>query len=244
MSTADSPLADAESPDLIDAMRLSLVSGVGPKIRQALLERFGSPAAVFAASLSELREVDGVGPKLAHQIREACDNIDVTAELAICREHGIDIVADTCDAYPRALREIHDPPAILFVQGKLLPHDALAVAIVGTRHATSYGKEQAERLASSLARAGLVIVSGLARGVDAAAHRGALEAGGRTLAVLGGGILELYPPEHKELAFDIARSGAVLSVLPPRTQPLSGCFPLRNRLISGLSLGSATPGYK
>ena len=140
-------------------------------------------------------------------------------------------------SYPRLLNEIDDPPGILFSLGDIQSSDALAMAIVGTRHATHYGLRQAERLATGLARSGLTIVSGLARGIDAAAHRGALSAGGRTLAVLGSGILNLYPPEHAELAGQIARQGALISEAPPRRAPFSGAFPQRNRLISGLSLG-------
>ncbi len=117
------------------------------------------------------------------------------------------------------------------------PNDALSMAIVGARHASRYGLRQAERLASGLARAGLTVISGLARGIDGAAHRGALDAGGRTLAVLGSGVLSIYPPEHQELAADVARQGAVLSEAPPRAAPLSGSFPQRNRIITGMSLG-------
>ena len=181
---------------LAASLRLSLVPGVGPMTHKALLERFGSATAVLAAPPSQLREVPGVGVKLAHKIVAANEEIDAERELQLCREHGVAILADTDPAYPRLLREIHNPPAFLFVHGELKPEDALSVAIVGTRHATSYGRQQAERLAGGLARAGLTIVSGLARGIDAAAHRGALQAGGRTLAVLGSGVLNVYPPEH------------------------------------------------
>jgi DNA processing protein len=136
------------------------------------------------------------------------------------------------------LRQIHDPPGVLFRRGTSLPQDEMAIAIVGTRHATRYGLAQAERLAASLARTGFTVVSGLARGVDAAAHRGALAAGGRTIAVLASGLLSVYPPEHDELATEVAVSGYLLSEAPPRMIPLSGAFPQRNRIISGLSLGT------
>jgi DNA processing protein len=136
------------------------------------------------------------------------------------------------------LDRIDDPPSVLFLRGEILPQDALAIAIVGTRHATKYGLDQAKRLAGSLARAGFTIVSGLARGIDAAAHRGALKAGGRTLAVLGSGVLNIYPPEHEQLAEEVAASGCVISESPPLFKPLSGSFPQRNRIISGLSLGT------
>ncbi len=219
------------------AVRLSLVVGVGPRIRRTLLERFGSAQAVFAAAPGELREVKGIGTTLLRRILDAEREIDVEAELALCRKHEICVALETDADYPRMLREIHDPPGVLFVRGELKPADALAVAIVGTRHGTQYGLRQAERLGASLARAGFTVVSGLARGIDAAAHRGALAAGGRTLAVLAGGVLNVYPPEHASLAAEAARQGAVLSEAPPLFQPLAGGFPQRNRLISGLSLG-------
>ena len=234
---SDNPPTEPSRDDLVDSLRLSLISGVGPRIRQALLERFGSARAALAAAPSELREVYGVGPKLMHKIAGADHEIDVEAEIALCREHGIDILTEAHAAYPRILREIHDPPGVLFVRGTLKPNDALAVGIVGTRHGTQYGLRQAERLAGGLARAGLTIVSGLARGIDAAAHRGALAAGGRTIAVLAGGVMNIYPPEHDKLAEEVAAHGALLSESPPHSEPLAGTFPQRNRLISGLSLG-------
>jgi DNA processing protein len=228
---------DALHDTLVDALRLCLISGVGPRTRKALLERFGTARAALTAAPSELRGVFGVGPKLVQKIAGADEEIDVEAEIALCREHGIDILTETSDAYPRSLREIHDPPGVLFVRGQLKPNDALAVGIVGTRHGTQYGLRQAERLAGGLARAGLTIVSGLARGIDAAAHRGALAAGGRTIAVLASGVMNIYPPEHDRLADEIAQSGALVSESPPHAQPLGGAFPQRNRIISGMSLG-------
>jgi DNA processing protein len=223
--------------DLADELRLTLVDGVGPRIRMALLERFGSSAAVLAAPPSELRTVPGVGPKLAPRIAAARDEIDAAGELALCREHGIALLSERDDAYPRLLKEIPDPPGILFARGEILPQDALAVAIVGTRHASPYGLKMADQLAQSLARAGLTIVSGLARGIDAAAHRGALAAGGRTIAVLASGLLVIYPPEHEQLAREIAGRGALVSESAPRTCPIGGAFPQRNRIISGMCLG-------
>lgn len=226
-------------PARLAALRLSLISGVGPIIRQALLERFVTSEAVLAASEAELREVRGVGSKLAASIQAATREVDAEEELAYCAAEQIQVLLTTDENYPPRLRDIHDPPGVLFVQGNLLPADELALAIVGTRHATSYGTQQAERLAGALARAGYTVVSGLARGIDAAAHRGALAAGGRTIAVLGSGISNLYPPEHKGLAAEIvAGRGAVISENPPRMPPLASSFPQRNRIISGLSLGS------
>lgn len=220
-----------------DALRLSLVSGIGPRLRKALLQEFGTASAVLGAAPSDLRRVAGIGAELTRRIAVAAEEIDVQAEIDLCAANNVQILADDDPTYPRMLREIHDPPGILFLRGEILPADAIAVAIVGSRHATHYGLAQAERLAGSLARAGITVVSGLARGIDGAAHRGALAAGGRTLAVLGSGVLNLYPPEHAELAHDVSRSGAVMSESPPRSPPLSGAFPQRNRIISGLSLG-------
>ena len=224
--------------ELIDSVRLSLISGVGPLLRKALLERFTTPAAVLAASKDELQIVDGIGPKIAARIVAARDEIDAEAELRIAAENGIDVLTEADASYPRPLRQIHDPPGVLFRRGQPQPQDEMAVAIVGTRHATRYGLAQAERLAASLARTGFTVVSGLARGIDAAAHRGALDAGGRTIAVLASGLLEIYPPEHVKLADEVAASGYLLSEAPPRMVPISGAFPQRNRIISGLSVGT------
>jgi DNA processing protein len=224
--------------DLVDNLRLSLVSGVGPLLRMALLERFGTAAAVLSASSDELQCVDGIGPKTAARIVAAKDEIDAEAELRLAAEHSIDVLTEADAAYPRPLRQIHDPPGVLFRRGQAVPQDELAVAIVGTRHATRYGLAQAERLAASLARTGFTVISGLARGIDAAAHRGAISAGGRTIAVLASGLLEIYPPEHEQLADEVAANGYLLSESPPRMIPLSGAFPQRNRIISGLSVGT------
>ena len=241
MAELENPAAQSADQDMLDMLRLSLISGVGPRTRMALLERFGSPAAVLAAAPSELRAVKGVGSTLLGKILKSGvktdHEIDAQGVVDFCRQRGIDILTETSADYPRALREIHDPPGVLFVRGAIKPQDALAVGMVGTRHATQYGLRQAERLAGSLARAGLTIISGLARGIDAAAHRGALAAGGRTIAVLASGVANIYPPEHAQLADEIAAQGALISEAPPYAEPLSGTFPQRNRLISGLSLG-------
>jgi DNA processing protein len=231
------PTAISCDDELGSQLRLSLVSGVGPRLRKALLARFETAANVFAAAPADLRAVPGIGAELTRRIAVAREEIDVAEEMRLCAAGGIAIVSESDAVYPRALREIHDPPGILFMRGDLRPCDALAIAIVGSRHATRYGIEQAERLAASLSRAGLTVVSGLARGIDAAAHRGALAAGGRTLAVLGSGLSNIYPPEHEELAGEVAAHGALLSEAPPRSPPLSGAFPQRNRIITGLSLG-------
>jgi DNA processing protein len=229
--------ATTSSDYLLPALQLALIPGVGPRLRRALLTQFETPEAVLTAAPSELRKVPGIGGKLSQVIARANETIDPSAEIELCRRHDIQILAEAYEPYPRVLRDLPDPPAVLFMQGQLLPQDAMAVAIVGSRHATQYGLAQAERLAGSLARAGLTIVSGLARGIDGAAHRGAMAAGGRTIAVLGSGLLNIYPPEHRELAREVAEHGAVISESPPQAQPLAGVFPQRNRIISGLSLG-------
>ena len=223
--------------ELLDAVRLALVSGVGPRTWQTLIERFGTPRAVLDAPPSMLREVSGIGPKLSQAIAAARESVDAEEEIAHCAANGVEILTRASPAYPAPLATIPDPPAVLFVQGTIAPSDSLAVAIVGSRHGTHYGVSQAEKLAGALARAGLTIVSGLARGIDAAAHRGALAAGGRTLAVLGSGVLNIYPPEHVELARQVRNRGALISESPPRAAPLSGAFPQRNRILSGLAMG-------
>lgn len=224
--------------ELVDSVRLSMVSGVGPLLRKALIDRFGSPTAVLAADADELQRVDGIGPKIAARIARAQDEIDVEGALQLAADHDIEVLTDADTSYPRPLREIHDPPGVLFRRGTAHPQDGMAIAVVGTRHATRYGLAQAERLGASLARTGFTVVSGLARGIDAAAHRGAMEAGGRTIAVLASGVLNIYPPEHARLADEVAAQGCLLSEAPPRMVPISGAFPQRNRIISGLSLGT------
>jgi DNA processing protein len=216
---------------------LAMTPGLGPRLREALLERFGSVRAVLAASPSELREVAGIGPKLCANLLAARQTVQPQELLRQWRGRQVQVLAVWHPDYPATLRSIPDPPSLLFVRGALRPTDGLAIAIVGTRHATPYGVAQAQRLASGLARAGFTIVSGLARGIDAAAHQGALSAGGRTLAVLGSGVCCVYPPEHHTLAEQVVQHGALLSESPPEAPPVPGIFPARNRIITGLSLG-------
>lgn len=228
----------AEQDNLRNQLLLTLISGVGPLSRRRLLDQFGSPERILNASASELQSVQGVGPKLAQRIAAARNEIDVDAQITLARDNHVDILLESSDDYPPLLAEIHDPPGVLFARGKLLPADRLAVGIVGTRHATRYGIEQATKLATSLAQAGVTVVSGMARGIDTAAHKAALAAGGRTIAVLASGVLKPYPPENANLAAQIAEQGCVMSEAAPTMPPMSGMFPQRNRIISGLSLGS------
>lgn len=225
------------SEELLDWMRLHLTPGIGPRIMELLLERFGNPREVLAASGAALLDVKEVGPKLSAAITRSRSSSDAEEELALAAELGVTLRVRDTDSYPTGLREIADPPAILYVKGTYEPRDELAIAIVGSRQCSIYGKQQAEKLASSLARAGITIISGLARGIDACAHRGALKAGGRTIAVCATGLSEVYPPEHAGLAEEIRQAGCLISESPLRRSTMKGIFPQRNRLISGLSLG-------
>lgn len=234
--TAASP-SDSAWEELAPWLMLSMIPGVGPLLRKELLDRFGSAERVLEAAPSELREVPRLGPKLSRAITTAQETIDVQSEIQRCQEHGISLVAQWQSDFPAPLTEIPDPPAVLYMRGNRLPQDDLAVAIVGTRHATPYGRQQASRLASSLARAGITIVSGLARGIDSEAHQATLDAGGRTVAVLGSGLLNVYPPENKELAERVVQNGALISEFATQAKPLRGSFPRRNRIVTGLCQG-------
>lgn len=213
-----------------------MVPGVGPRTQRNLLDRFGSPDAVLNASAGDLSTVSGVGPKLIRAITDARLDDRAPGEINEAEENRIDIITQDHGDYPRPLMELPDSPLLLYRRGATYERDELAVAIVGSRNCTLYGRQQAEKIASALARAGITIISGLARGIDAAAHQGAIKAGGRTIAVLGSGLLNIYPPEHKELAADVAGSGAVISEFPLHQRPSRGLFPQRNRIISGMSL--------
>jgi DNA processing protein len=226
---------DALSPEVRDLLALKLVPGIGPRLTAALLERFGSAGGVLAASVSELASVPHVGDKLAGAICRALHDGNVEAEVERLAAHEVRLLALGSPEYPPSLAEIHDPPPLVYLRGALKPEDARAVALVGSRQCTAYGRRVAERLAAGLVRAGYTVVSGLARGIDGVAHRAALEGGGRTLAVLAGGLARVYPPEHKDLARQVAAAGAVLSESSMEMEPMAGLFPARNRLISGLS---------
>ena len=231
--------------DIRDLICLTMVPGVGPQTCRALLDHFKTAGRVLDASMTSLKAVDGVGPKIAERIKGARREFDPEPELDLCRDREVRPIARGMPDYPTMLREIPDPPSLLYVQGSFAERDAMAVAVVGSRHCTPYGLRVAEKLGASLARVGLTVVSGLARGIDAAAHRGALRAGGRTIAVLANGLAQIYPPEHEGLAREVAGAGAIVSESPMRQEPLAGLFPQRNRIISGLSLGvvvvEATP---
>lgn len=202
----------------------------------ALLERFGQPDRIFAATMEEFLEVEGVTAADWTKLQEA-KGLSLDDDLQALQDHGARLVTIGDPQYPPRLKEIYDPPPMLWVRGSLSSRDDLAVAIVGTRKCSTYGRTQTERLAADLARRGFTIVSGLAVGIDGAAHRGALDAGGRSIGVMACGIDVDYPREHRELRDRLAESGAVMTELPPGTKPTRERFPQRNRLVSGLSLG-------
>jgi DNA processing protein len=210
---------------------------LGPRLTAALLERFGSAAAIRDASAQQLGDVPHIGPNLAQNFHRALRAVDIAAEEELIARHGVRLVPLRTAAYPAPLTTIPDPPALLYLRGTLEARDANAVALVGSRQCTSYGRRVAERLAAGLVQKGFTVVSGLARGIDGAAHRGALQAGGRTLAVLAGGLAKIYPPEHADLAHEIEQHGALLSEAAMTMEPMAGMFPARNRLISGLCRG-------
>jgi DNA processing protein len=213
------------------------VKGIGPARLRRLLARFGTLEAAWKAEEMEL-VMSGLDQKSLEALGAARRAIDPDAELEALARSGIGALTWVDPDYPRLLRQIADPPPALYVKGDLREADAWAVAIVGTRRASVYGREVAEMLASDFARSQVTVVSGLARGIDAAAHQAALSAGGRTVAVLGSGVDVVYPAEHRQLAHAIAAQGALVSDYPPGTQPEAVNFPPRNRIISGLSLGT------
>lgn len=220
-----------------DMLALVLVSGVGPAIIRSLLNQFGTASAAVRAGESRLKAVDNIGPRLAEKIARAMDNPEIDREMQLCRDHGVNMMLQSDDDFPESLRELPDCPAMLFVKGRIEPIDRLAIGVVGSRRSTQYGRRMADKLSTSLGRAGMTVISGLARGIDEAAHRGALNAGGRTLAVLANGLAQIYPPEMEPLANDIIKHGALISEMPMGHPPLAELFIRRNRIISGLSLG-------
>lgn len=226
------------SPDIEKWLKLSAADGVGPVTFGKLLSYFGSPEKALGASVSELTKVEGIGSHTAQGIAASRDKANVAAELELAEKLGVWIVHLQDVRYPALLKQIYDPPPVLYVKGTLTESDNLGVAIVGARRCSLYGSEQSSRFAHILAAAGFTICSGMALGIDTAAHQGALAAGGRTIAVQGCGLAEVYPPENRKLFETIAESGACISELPLSYQSLPENFPPRNRIIAGLSLGT------
>ncbi|MGE0430770.1 MAG: DNA-processing protein DprA [Planctomycetota bacterium] len=225
--------------DPLPWIRLNLVPGVGPILAARLLEAFdNNPAAIFAANQTAMRRVKGIGAAIADELINREHARRAEAELDEATQHGIHIVTLADESYPPGLRAINDPPVVLYVRGELKPDDALAVGIVGTRHPNYYGRDQSHRFAELLARAGFTIVSGFAAGIDTAAHRGAIAAHGRTVAVLGSGLLDIYPAENAGMVPEVEAAGALITEYSLHTAPSTGTFPRRNRIIAGMSLGT------
>lgn len=214
---------------------LTLVPGVGPGRIRALLARFGSAQAALSASVVALMQVSGIGAQTARRIAAFDEWGAVDAQFEQAERVGALLISAWDERFPSLLRQIYDPPALLWVRGTLKSEDIKAVAIVGTRRPTDYGLRTARQFAAALAREGVTVISGLAYGIDAAAHRGALEVGARTLAVLGSGVDRIYPSRHERLARAIIGQGALLSEFPLGAAPDAPNFPRRNRLISGLA---------
>jgi DNA processing protein len=213
----------------------SLVKGIGAVRFQALLDYFGDPQIAWGAPSKALREA-GLSEKVIENLVQLRSSLDLNKVMHDLETKGISILLSSDVEYPKRLKEIDQPPPVLYKCGELLPEDEWAVAVVGTRRVTAYGRQVAEDVAGSLASQGITVISGLARGVDSISHQAALNAGGRTISVLGSGLDRIYPPENRQLAEKIIANGALLSDYPPGTPPEASNFPPRNRLISGLSL--------
>lgn len=213
----------------------NLIKGIGAVRMQALLKHFGDLEVAWKAAPIDLARA-GLGLKLIERIAQARQNVDLEKLWAKIEAQGIQILTWEDEAYPQRLKEIDQPPPVLYVRGDYLPDDLFAVAIVGTRRVTAYGRQITEELAAFLAANGITVISGLARGVDAVAHQTALKSGGRTIGVLGSGVDKIYPPEHRAMAEKMMEQGAILSDYAPGTPPDASNFPPRNRIISGLSL--------
>ncbi|MFB3886141.1 MAG: DNA-processing protein DprA [Thermodesulfobacteriota bacterium] len=218
-------------------LALNLIPGIGSTLMRRLLDRFKTPEAVFLSPIKELLRVEGLGEKVAEAVRKGPLEKEVKKELYLLKKIGGTIITFKDEKYPERLRDIYDPPALLYMRGELRKEDQLAVSIVGSRKTTPYGRWFTERVSQELARHGVTIVSGMARGIDSFAHRGAISGGGRTIAVLGCGVDVIYPSENRDLFAKIIDHGAVLSEFPLGSPPEAGHFPRRNRIISGLSIG-------
>ena len=220
-----------------DWLALSFIDGVGRVSYLNLIKKFGSPEKVFAASAQQLEVRGGLKPKVIREIKTFSQTSLVKNELKLMHTHGVSLVTCLDDNYPSHLLTIYDPPPFLYVKGDLKKEDEIAVAVVGSRFASHYGKLVTERICQDMALKGVTVVSGIARGIDTSAHRGALSVQGRTIAVLGCGIDVNYPVENRKLREEITSNGALVSEFRMSTPPASSHFPVRNRIISGLSLG-------
>jgi DNA processing protein len=215
----------------------NLIKGIGAVRLQALLNHFGDLSLAWHASASELEQA-GLSPKIINNLQQIRQQVDLPRILGQIDDRGFQVLTWQNETYPARLKEINQPPPVLYLRGSYELEDAWAVAVVGTRHITAYGRQVTEEIASFLGNHGITVISGLARGVDAVAHTAALDAGGRTLAILGSGVDKIYPPENSRLAERMCEAGGLLSDYPLGTPPESSNFPPRNRIISGLSLAT------
>lgn len=217
---------------------LNQLPRVGPVRVRKLLEVFDSPEAILSATEQQIRRVNGFGAELAAWVTKWEEHTDLIREERRIKDLGVSVLIQDDDRYPASLKEIYDPPLVLYVWGELKPQDRIAIGVVGSRRATMYGLNCAKKLSFQLAGAGITVLSGLARGIDTAAHEGAIAAKGRTVAVIGSGLAKLYPPENQSLAEKIADgNGAVVSEFPIDLPPDKQTFPMRNRIVSGWSSG-------
>lgn len=219
------------------ALALSQLSGIGNVTYKRLIGHFGSAREIFEAGERRLGEIPWIGKEKIKAIVSFNGWESIREKIKEVEEKGAAILSLEDEGYPERLKKIHDAPPVLYIKGSFTEKDQFSIAVVGSRHASSYGSISAEKIASGLAEKGITVVSGMARGIDSKAHRAAITAGGRTIAVLGSGIDVIYPPEGRNLYEDIVKQGIVISEFPPGTRPEPSNFPRRNRIISGLSVG-------
>lgn len=226
------------SNETISLIHLNLIQGVGVKTVQFLIKVFGSAEIALKATPEELRKLERLPPAICERLIRKQVGCPLARELELIDQYGCQIVTLYDAAYPPLLKEIDTPPLLLYVRGELKPEDALSISLVGSRQAKDYGRRVSYQLSYQLAQRGVTVISGFAKGIDTCAHRGALEAGGRTIAVMGNGLSLIYPAENRELAEKIVESGALISEFPMGMKPIADNFPRRNRVISGLTLGT------
>ena len=226
------------SNETISLIHLNLIQGVGLKTVQVLHDVFGGTERALQATPDELRKIDRLSPTVCDLLIQKPVLYPIERELELIHKYGCQVLTLYDAAYPPRLKEIDTPPFVLYVKGKLTPEDALSISLVGSRNAKDYGRKVSYRLSYQLAQRGVTVISGLARGIDTSAHRGALEAGGRTIAVMGNGLSVVYPATNSNLAEKIEASGALVSEFPMAAKPKPRNFPRRNRIISGLTLGT------
>lgn len=226
---------DWQSDERLARLAMHLIPGVGPKLGRILLEAFGSATTLFEQDPDQLQSIDGVGPALVKRLQAARTGRPLEKELNLLDRHEAQFHTIIDPDYPQGLARLDDAPLVLYEIGGRIPHDDNAVAIVGSRGCTPYGLRMAKRIATGLAQAGFTVISGLARGIDAMAHKAALDAGGRTLAVLGNGLSRVYPAEHADLAKAVIENGSLMAEAEMSQSPQPGLFPARNRIISGMS---------